>query len=126
MAGLPLEPDGLARDLVEHHFPSLRAVGDVPPRTVPSAAHIAILKSDPDTFVLSDLGEVTEHLLVNGHAALHRVGLDRTREAADHLRVEELASPDRSLPVLRGALVLERVAIDTEATDHRLIAEKVV
>ena len=57
MAGLPFQPEIFGGNFVEHHFPCVGIVGDVPVAALPIAVHRAIFEGDANPVVLGPLGE---------------------------------------------------------------------
>src|SRR5271165_2745036 len=106
MAGLPFEAEIVVGELIEHHFPGVGGVGDVPVAGRPIAVHRAVLEGDAYAPVGRAPCKLPPHRLEARQALGQRPVADAAGEAGDDVRPEQAGIVDQDLPAA------ERLAIE--------------
>lgn len=120
VAGLPFEAESFTGDFVEHHFPGSWRVGNVPAWPLPSSEHIAVFECDFYAFVFSNFGKVAEDFFELGHGFIYRTIFECTSESTNDIAAKELGRFDKGFKIGGSLLVLERVSVDSYATDDAI------
>ncbi|MNK97205.1 hypothetical protein D3C87_1175230 [compost metagenome] len=121
MAGFPFDADMVIRRFVEHQFPGIRVVRDVPVAGLPVAIHGAVFKGDLHALVGGAFCKLAPDFLISGKAFRQRFAAKPAGETRNAGRAEMVGIVDAVFPALQCLKVdlgfFQRIAEHAERAD---------
>ncbi len=98
MAGFPLQTKIIQRKSIKHHLPGEGIVGNIPVSSLPVTTHVAILKSQPYTFICRSSGQLSKHFFKARYRFINGPVYNTSGKTSDQVSAKKMGAIDEPLP----------------------------